>query len=142
MDWRPRLLALSSKLLIGAGVLVGGAALATPAGSLLKGLALPLPKPAASLFAANAIGQTSLNTQLPGNPEELFTKLKASLAQQGYSERKINTVVGAWGFNLVMDPPSGTTVDGTSEGKAAALVLQATAIGPNRINLNVRFEGL
>ncbi len=142
MDWRPRLLALSTKLLIGAGVLVGGAALATPAGSLLKGLVLPLPKPAASLFAANAIGQTSLNTQLPGNPEELLTKLKASLAQQGYSERKINTVVGAWGFNLVMDPPSGTTVDGTSEGKAAALVLQATAIGPNRINLNVRFEGL
>lgn len=142
MDWRPRLLALSTQLLIGAGVLVGGAALATPAGSLLKGLALPLPKPAASLFAANAIGQTSLNTQLPGNPEELLARVKASLVQQGYNERTINTVVGAWGFNLVMDPPAGTTVDGTSEGKAAALVLQATAIGPNRINLNVRFEGL
>ncbi|MCP9885806.1 hypothetical protein KBY97_11830 [Synechococcus sp. ATX 2A4] len=142
MDWRPRLLALSTGLLIGAGALAGGNALATPAGSLLKGLSLPLPKPAASLFAANAIGQTSRNTQLPGNPEELLARLKASLAQQGYRERKINTVVGAWGFNLVMDPPPGTTVDGTSEGKAAALVLQATAIGPNRINLNVRFEGL
>lgn len=142
MAWRSRLLAFSTSLLVGAGALVGGAALATPAGSLLKGLALPLPKPAASLFAANAIGQTSLNTQLPGKPEELLAKVKASLAKQGYSERKINTVVGPWGFNLVLDPPSGTKVDGTAEGKAAALVLQATAIGPNQLNLNVRFEGL
>ncbi len=39
--------------------------LATPAGSLLKGLALPL-------------------------------------AKQGYSERKVNTVVGPWGFNLIV----------------------------------------
>ena len=113
MDWRSRLLALSTSLLVGAGTLVGGAALAAPAGSLLKGLSLPLPKPAASLFAANAIGQTSLNTQLPGNPEELLAKVRASLAKQGYSERKINTVVGPWGFNLVLDPPSGTKVDGT-----------------------------
>ncbi len=142
MPWRPRLLALSTSLLVGAGALVGGAALATPAGSLLKGLSLPLPKPAASLFAANAIGQTSLNTQLPGNPDELLAKVKASLAKQGYSERKVNTVVGPWGFNLVLDPPAGTKVDGTADGKAAALVLQATAIGPNQLNLNVRFEGL
>jgi hypothetical protein len=138
MPWRPRLLALSTSLLVGAGALVGGAALATPAGSLLKGLSLP----AASLFAANAIGQTSLNTQLPGKPDELLAKVKASLAKQGYSERKVNTVVGPWGFNLVLDPPAGTKVDGTADGKAAALVLQATAIGPNQLNLNVRFEGL
>ncbi|MFY8148434.1 MAG: hypothetical protein ACOVNL_04345, partial [Prochlorococcaceae cyanobacterium] len=38
-----------------------GSAWAAPAASLLKALKLPLPKPAASLFAANAIGQTSLN---------------------------------------------------------------------------------
>ncbi|MEA5414024.1 hypothetical protein [Synechococcus sp. BA-132 BA5] len=43
------------------------------------------------------------------------------LAKQGCSKRKINTVVGPWGFNLV---------------------LQATAIGPNQLNFNVRFEGL
>jgi len=142
MGWRHRLLAVATTLLVAAGGLWAGAALATPAGSLLKGLKLPLPRPAASLFAANAIGQTSLNTQLPGKPEELLAKVKASLAKQGYSERKVNTVVGPWGFNLVLDPPSGTKVDGTTEGKTAALVLQATAIGPNQLNLNVRFEGL
>jgi len=142
MGRRHRFLAISASLLMGAGALAAGAALATPAGSLLKGLKLPLPKPAASLFAANAIGQTSLNTQLPGQPEALLAKLKTSLGQQGYSERKVNTVVGPWGFNLVMDPPAGTSVDGTSAGKSAALVLQATAIGPGQLNLNVRFEGL
>ncbi len=142
MSRRSRLPALSASLLVGAAIMLGEVALATPAGSLLKGLALPLPRPAASLFAANAIGQTSLNTQLPGKPDELLAKVKASLAKQGYSERKINTVVGLWGFNLVLDPPAGTKVDGTADGKAAALVLQATAIGPNQLNLNVRFEGL
>jgi hypothetical protein len=142
MSRRSRLPALSASLLVGAAIMLGEVALATPAGSLLKGLALPLPRPAASLFAANAIGQTSLNTQLPGKPDELLAKVKASLAKQGYSERKINTVVGPWGFNLVLDPPAGTKVDGTADGKAAALVLQATAIGPNQLNLNVRFEGL
>jgi hypothetical protein len=118
------------------------AAWAAPAATLLKNLKLPIPKPAASLFAANAIGQTSLNTQLPGTPDALLAKVKGSLSQQGYSERTINTVSGPWGFNLVMDPPSGTTVDGTPAGKTAALVLQATAIGPGQLNLNVRFEGL
>ncbi len=117
------------------------AAWAAPAATLLKSLKLPIPKPAASLFAAIAIGQTSL-TQLPGQPEQLLAKVKASLSQQGYSERTINTVSGPWGFNLVMDPPAGTTVDGTPEGKTAALVLQSTAIGPGQLNLNVRFEGL
>lgn len=118
------------------------AVLAAPAAQLLSGLSLPLPKPAATLFAANAIGQTSLNTQLAGTPDELLGKVKASLSAQGYSEREINTVSGAWGFNLVLDPPAGTSVDGTPEGKTAALVLQATAIGPGQLNLNVRFEGL
>ncbi|MCT0224104.1 hypothetical protein [Synechococcus sp. CS-1328] len=123
-------------------VVSASAAWAAPAASLLKGLKLPLPKPAPSLFAANAIGQTSLNTQLGGTPEQLLAKVKSALSQQGYTERTINTVSGAWGFNLVMDPPSGTTVDGTPDGKTAALVLQSTAIGPGKLNLNVRFEGL
>jgi hypothetical protein len=61
MHWRPRLLALSTSLLVGAGALVGGAALATPAGSLLKGLSLPLPKPAALALQATAIGPNQLN---------------------------------------------------------------------------------
>ncbi|MFM7674726.1 MAG: hypothetical protein ACKO5F_03885 [Synechococcus sp.] len=131
-----------SLLALGLVLSAASAAWATPAASLLKSLKLPLPKPAASLFAANALGQTSLNTQLPGQPDQLLAKEKASLSQQGYSERTINTVSGPWGFNLVMDPPAGTTVDGTPEGKTAALVLQSTAIGPGQLNLNVRFEGL
>ncbi|WP_225322920.1 hypothetical protein [Synechococcus sp. RSCCF101] len=118
------------------------AVLATPAGTLLGGLKLPLPAPAGTLFAANAIGQTSLNTQLGGTPEELLAKVKTELSKQGYSERTINTVVGAWGFNLVMDLPEGVSVDGAPAGKTAVLVLQSTAIGPGRLNLNVRYEGV
>jgi hypothetical protein len=130
--------------LIGLSVIVlsAAAALATPAGTLLGNLRLPLPKPAGVLFAANAIGQTSLNTQLNGTPEGLLAQVRSSLTQQGYRERAVNTVSGPWGFNLVMDPPSGTAVDGTPAGKTAALVLQATVLGPARVNLNVRFEGL
>jgi hypothetical protein len=142
MAWRLRLLAISSCAMVAAAGLAAGAALATPADTLLKGLNLPLPQPAATLFAANAIGQTSLNTQLSGKPQELLTTLKTALSEQGYRERKANTVVGRWGFNLVMDPPAGTTVDGSDEGKSAALVLEATSIGPGQLNLNVRYEGI
>ncbi|MCP9916360.1 hypothetical protein [Cyanobium sp. ATX 6F1] len=116
------------------------AAFATPAGTLLKGLKLP--GGLTTLFAANAVGQTSLNGQLGGTPESLLVKAKALLSVQGYKERTINTVVGPWGFNLVLDPPAGTTVDGTPSGKTAALVLQSTALGPGKLNLNVRFEAL
>lgn len=116
------------------------AAFATPAGTLLKGLKLP--GGLSTLFAANAVGQTSLNGQLGGTPDSLLVKAKALLSVQGYRERTINTVVGPWGFNLVLDPPDGTTVDGTPAGKTAALVLQSTALGPGKLNLNVRFEAL
>jgi hypothetical protein len=115
-------------------------AFAAPAAGLLARLKLPLPKPAAPLFAANGLGQTSLNTQLSASPEDLLTKLKTELTAQGYKERQINTVVGAWGFNLVMEPPGGTSVDGTPADKVALLVAQAAAIAPGRLNLNLRFE--
>ena len=142
MPWsaiRPLRSALFALGLIALGT---AAALAAPAGSLLAGLKLPLPKPAARMAAANAIGQTSLNTQLAGTPDDLLAKVRASLTAQGYRERQVNTVSGSWGFNLVMDPPVETKVDGTPSGKTAALVLQATALGPGQLNLNVRFEGL
>ena len=142
MPWsaiRPLRTALLALGLIALGT---AAALAAPAGSLLAGLKLPLPKPAARMAAANAIGQTSLNTQLAGTPDALLAKVRASLTAQGYRERQVNTVSGSWGFNLVMDPSADTKVDGTPSGKTAALVLQATALGPGQLNLNVRFEGL
>ncbi len=142
MPW-PAIRSLRSALL-GLSLIALGttAALAAPAGSVLAGLKLPLPKPATRLAAANAIGQTSLNTQLAGTPDGLLAKVRASLSAQGYRERQVNTVSGTWGFNLVMDPPADTMVDGTPSGKTAALVLQATVLGPGQLNLNVRFEGL
>ena len=125
-----------------ASLLLGIPAIAAPASALLGALKLPVTGKLAPLFAANAIGQTSLNGQVGGTPEALFAKVRGALEQQGYKERTINTVTGAWGFNLVMDPPSGTSVDGTPGGKTAALILQSTALGPGKLNLNVRFEGL
>jgi len=47
-------------------------------------LKLPFPSPAPSLLAANAIGQTSLNTQLSGTLEDLLVKVKALLSAQGH----------------------------------------------------------
>jgi len=123
-------------------VLAATAAFAAPAASLLKNLKLPVPSALPSLFAANAVGQVSLNGQLGGTPDDLLAKLRTSLSSQGYKERTINTVSGAWGLNLVFDPPAGTSVDGTPSGKTAVLVLQATAVGPGRLNLNVRYEAL
>jgi hypothetical protein len=116
------------------------AAFAASTGTLLKGLKLP--GALTPLFAANAVGQTSLNGQLAGTPEALLEKVKTTLSPQGYKERPVNTVVGAWGFNLVLDPPAGITVDGTPAGKTAALVLQSTLLAPGKLNLNVRFEGI
>ncbi|MCP9800748.1 hypothetical protein [Synechococcus sp. RedBA-s] len=123
-------------------LLAASAAFAAPAASLLKGLKLPVPSGLPSLFAANALGQISLNGQLGGTPEGLLAKLRASLSSQGYRERTVNTVSGPWGLNLVFDPPTGTSVDGTPAGKTSVLVLQATALGPGTLNLNVRYEAL
>lgn len=96
----------------------------------------------APLFAGNAIGQASLNGQVGGKPEALLALVRTGLELQGYRERAINTVSGPWGFNLVLDQPASTHVDDTPSGKTAALVLQAAAIGPGKLNLNARFEGL
>jgi hypothetical protein len=133
MHWRIPLVGLALSLQT-------SLALAAPAAGLLAGLKLPIPKAAAPLFAANGLGQTSLNTQLSATPDDLLTKLKANLTAQGYKERSINTVVGPWGFNLVMEPPAGVNVDGTPADKVALLVTQATAIAPGKLNLNLRFE--
>ena len=122
------------------GLFAATAAFAAPAGSLLKGLKLP--GSLTPLFAANAVGQTSLNGQLAGTPEALLDKVKTTLSAQGYTVRPVNTVVGSWGFNLVLDPPAGTNVDGTPPGKTAALILQSTMLAPGKLNLNVRFEGI
>lgn len=134
---------LGKPVLIGAAALwLSLPALAAPAASLLADLKLPAGTRLAHLFAANAIGQTSLNGQVAQTPEGLLSAVRSSLEQQGYRERTINTVSGAWGFNLVMEPPADVQVDGTQPGKTAALVVQSTALGPGKLNLNIRFEGL
>ena len=94
------------------------------------------------MFTANAIGQTGLNGQLKATPQALIDQLRASLTKAGYSEQPIRTTIGAWGFSATWAPPSGTTVDGTPSGQTAVLVTQATALSPDTLNLNIRFEGI
>ena len=96
----------------------------------------------APLFMANAIGQTGLNGQLNGTAETLFPIVKSALTKAGYSEQPIRTTIGPWGFSATWAPPTGVSVDGTASQKTAVLVTQATALGPERVNLNVRFDGL
>lgn len=117
-------------------------AFAEPAKSLLQQLPKVVHSNLSPLFLANAIGQTGLNGQIDSKPDKLLNQLRDTLTKLGYQERTINTVVGQWGFNLVMQVPDNVTVDGTPSGKIAALVLQATAIAPGRLNLNVRFDAI
>lgn len=94
------------------------------------------------MFMANAIGQTGLNGQRAGTPEQLLTQLRQSLSQAGYAEQPIRTTIGAWGFSATWAAPKGTSVDGTASGQEAVLVTQATALAPGKLNLNLRFEGV
>ncbi|KGG32792.1 hypothetical protein [Prochlorococcus sp. MIT 0701] len=118
------------------------AALAEKPSVLLNTLPQEVRGKLASLFTANAIGQTGLNGQLNGTPATLFPIVKSALTKAGYSEQPIRTTIGPWGFSATWAPPSGVSVDGTASQKTAVLVTQATALGPERVNLNVRFEGL
>lgn len=120
----------------------GSAAFAAAPGALLKGLPAGARASLAPMFTANAIGQTGLNGQLKATPQALIDQLRASLTKAGYSEQPIRTTIGAWGFSATWAPPSGTTVDGTPSGQTAVLVTQATALSPDTLNLNIRFEGI
>ena len=115
---------------------------AEPAGALLSSLPTAVRGSLASLFMANAIGQTGLNGQMKGTPQGQFAQLKAALTKAGYAEQPIRTSIGAWGFSATWAPPSGRTVDGTPQGQAAVLVTQATALSPDSLNLNIRFEAI
>lgn len=124
-------------------VLLGGsAAFAEAPSALLKALPAAAKGSLATLFTANAIGQTGLNGQLKGTPQGLLDQLRASLSKAGYAEQPIRTTIGAWGFSATWAPPAGKSVDGTPQGQTAVLVTQATALGPDKLNLNIRFEGI
>jgi len=76
-------------------------------------------------------------------PDDLSPSCATSLSSQGYKERTINTVSGAWGLGtwLVFEFPTvGNPAWMAPSGKTAVLVLQATAVGQVRLNLNVRYE--
>ena len=94
------------------------------------------------MFMANAIGQTGLNGQRDTTPEKLLNQLRQSLEKAGYSEQPIRTTIGAWGFSATWATPDGGEIDGTSSGQEAVLVTQATEIGPQKVNLNIRFDGV
>jgi hypothetical protein len=112
----------------------------TAVGNTLLGLPRPTGAPAkpALMFGANAYDQQMLNFQLSGKPDSVCGFYQQQLAAKGYRERKVNTVVGQWGCNLVFDPA--TPISAKTAGKAVVLVIQTTALGPNSININARFE--
>lgn len=118
------------------------AALAAAPAALLNQLPAASRQALAPMFMANAIGQTGLNGQRAGTPEQLLTQLRQSLSQAGYAEQPIRTTIGAWGFSATWAAPKGTSVDGTASGQEAVLVTQATALAPGKLNLNLRFEGV
>ncbi|WP_244281943.1 hypothetical protein [Synechococcus sp. UW140] len=132
-------------LLIAAAIALSAlspAAMAEPAAELLGALPKAVKTGLSPLFSGNAIGQAGLNGQLQGTPDSVFSVVKQALVKAGYSEQPIRTTKAGWGFSATWAVPAGISVDATPSGKTAVLVTQATALGPDRVNLNIRFEGI
>lgn len=115
---------------------------AKPAASVLSNLPTPAKQGLSPLFTANALGQAGLNGQRKGSPQALLDLLRGALGKAGYAEQPIRTTIGAWGFSVTWAPPADISVDGTSVGQQAVLVTQATALAPDKLNLNIRFEAV
>ncbi|QFZ91405.2 hypothetical protein [Synechococcus elongatus] len=116
---------------------------ATNAAAILSQLPRPTgsPKAVQSMFAANAYQQQSINFQAkPQKPAAVLAFYRQALSQKGYRERTINTVSGDWGFNLVLDLPSSLQLAAKAPEKTVVLVVQGTALGPDTLNVNARFE--
>jgi hypothetical protein len=111
---------------------------------ILTGLPRPQgsPRNLATMFGANAYGQKMLNFQVKLKPEQAAQFYKTELTKKGYVERPINTQIAQWGINLVFDPPVTMNLRPTSPSKKVALAVQGTMLGPDTININVRFEEL
>lgn len=110
--------------------------------STLKGLPQPseITGNVSELFSANAYGQQSLNFQAALKPDAAVSFYQEKLTAKGYAEREINRATGAWGFNLVFDKPDSVSLAPTDSAKKVVLVLQGTMLGPDNININLRFE--
>ncbi|NJL00385.1 MAG: hypothetical protein HC838_02470 [Spirulinaceae cyanobacterium RM2_2_10] len=110
--------------------------------AVLQSLPTPDQRPGnvGELFSANAYGQQALNFQVGMTPEPVVGFYESVLTEKGYSEREINRVVGDWGFNLVFDVPETVEFAPQDGSKDVVLVLQGTMLGPETININIRFE--
>ena len=121
-------------------LLLGSAAHADTAQSLLNKLPASITETSQSMFSANTIGQVSLNGQYSKiSLNDLLAKIRADLTAAGYCEEPIRTVVSRGGFSATWAPPKGTTVDGVEPGKYAVLGTQAVMLGQNTVNLNTSF---
>ena len=98
------------------------------------------PSKVQTLFMANAYQQQGLNFQAKGLPAPTVEFYRSTLAKAGYQERPVNTTQGDWGFSMVFDPPATVTLAPKDTTKTVVLVIQGTMLGPETINLNLRFE--
>lgn len=111
-------------------------------------------------FSANSYGQQGLNFRLDAAPAELLEFYRQALTERGYQERAINTSSGPWGFSVVFVPPEPLGLVPTRSARTPALqigesltvydsgepgvflVIQAAALSPTEMNVNLRFEEL
>ncbi|MBE9241818.1 hypothetical protein [Synechocystis salina] len=98
------------------------------------------PNNVGSMFMANAYGQQGLNFQTKDKPAPTVKFYQDALTKLGYEERTINATQGDWGFSIVFDTPAGLTLTPKDAEKSVVLVIQGTMLGPDTINLNLRFE--
>ncbi|MBE9204425.1 hypothetical protein IQ218_14515 [Synechocystis salina LEGE 06099] len=98
------------------------------------------PNNVGSMFMANAYGQQGLNFQANGKPASTVKFYQDALTKLGYEERTINAIQGDWGFSIAFDTPAELTLTPKDAGKSVVLVIQGTMLGPDTINLNLRFE--
>lgn len=122
-------------------LLLGSAAHAETAQSLLNKLPGSIREKSQSMFSANTIGQVALNGQYSKTSlNDLLARIRADLTAAGYCEEPIRTVVSRGGFSATWAPPKGTTVDGVEPGKYAVLGTQAVMLGQSTVNLNTSFR--
>ncbi|MCG9883974.1 MAG: hypothetical protein MH825_00085 [Cyanobacteria bacterium] len=128
---------------------------------LLQDLPQPPDAPSRELtFSPNSYGQQSINFRSNQPAPEILAFYRQALTAQGYQERPINTTSGAWGFSIVFIPPEQLALEPTRPDRTPALqigesltvhesqepgvflVIQAVALSPEEINVNLRFEEL
>ena len=122
-------------------LLLGSAAHADTAQSLLNKLPASIRENSQSMFSANPIGQVALNGQYSQTSlNDLLARIRADLTAAGYCEEPIRTVVSRGGFSATWAPPKGTTVDGVTPGNYGVLATQAVMLGQSTVNLNTSFR--